>query len=47
MFRQSSHYEFWKNVFPLLYGGSVEDVALRVDEYTKLLEDCMNLALQR
>ena len=40
-FRQTHKYEFWKDVFPLLYHGSVEEVAQRVDEWTAMLNGDM------
>jgi hypothetical protein len=40
-FRQTHTYELWKDVFPLLYNGSVEEVAQRADEWTLMLQGGM------
>ena len=38
---QTPTYELWKDVFPPLYHGSVEEVAERVDEVIEMLEGRM------
>jgi len=41
IFRRSDTYELWKDIFPLLYGGTVEEVAQRGDELGAMLKGDM------